>query len=493
MTTSIFMIFGFSTTIIYFILIHMFFRQEIQPKNGGLKLTKRETEAQGRGVGDAISSILTKSSSSHNINRSVIGTKEEEEGGEGEDKNNENNNKPAHLLLLEQRYPLESQDPYLRHHLQYLTCTDVPCHQQLPDIFWQPIRLPTKTQKDLILKFEFAKRFIDECGQITPSHLLQANLVLLTNSSAPNNQDCGWGTKNSDFQNIAIHSTSNAYDRVLPLLVPNGHLFQHFIDGVLPKIMMNWDAIRKLNISVYVSNHPDAIVTAMIKKLGIQDDKASKALPPIVGKKLYNGCVAPPLHPILWRRARAFFIGPTKLRMMNLPTNNGVDDDKRHIILVKRTKENTRNPGRLIKNYEELRDSLKAKYDIRLVEYDSKDHTLESTIDLWSNAAAVIASHGGALSNLIFCMPNTVVVESMPVKEDGSLYLKHGGMMFYVFSSLLGLNYWRMMSTSGGADVIMPPDEVLNILNNPTRELDPNESDLIMSPLHKDCLNQKTC
>ena len=65
--------------------------------------------------------------------------------------------------------------------------------------------------------------------------------------------------------------------------------------------------------------------------------------------------------------------------------------------------------------------------------------------------------------------------------------------MFYVFSSLLGLNYWRMMSTSGGADVIMPPDEVLNILNNPTRELDPNESDLIMSPLHKDCLNQKTC
>ena len=121
------MIFGFSTTIIYFILIHMFFRQEIQPKNGGLKLTKRETGARGRGVGDAISSILTKSSSSHNINRSVIGTKEEEEeeeGGEGEDKNKENNNKPAHLL--EQRYPLESQDPYLRHHLQYLTCIRCP-------------------------------------------------------------------------------------------------------------------------------------------------------------------------------------------------------------------------------------------------------------------------------------------------------------------------------------------------------------------------------
>ncbi len=48
--------------------------------------------------------------------------------------------------------------------------------------------------------------------------------------------DCGWQTELQDFTRISEWSYSEG-DIIIPLFVPEGYTFQHFIDGVLPKII----------------------------------------------------------------------------------------------------------------------------------------------------------------------------------------------------------------------------------------------------------------
>ena len=95
-------------------------------------------------------------------------------------------------------------------------------------------------------------------------------------------------------------------------------------------------------------------------------------------------------------------------------------------------------PDRLVKirNYPDLKRALEIEFRDRLVEYDSKEHTLNSTIALFSSAHAVVGSHGGAFPNLIFCPIDTVVIEAMPCDSCGVLNLKHDGMMYYVYASM---------------------------------------------------------
>jgi hypothetical protein len=150
------------------------------------------------------------------------------------------------------------------------------------------------------------------------------------------------------------------------------------------------------------------------------------------------------------------------------------------IILITRTIENTRNPGRLIKNYPALKQALEVEFQDRFVEYDSKEHTLNSTIALFSSAHAVVGSHGGAFTNLIFAPIDTVVIEAMPCDANGKLQLKHGGVMHYVFASMLGQTYWRMQVVSNDSDVDIDPATVIRILKDPKS---PSDARLIMSPV----------
>lgn len=85
------------------------------------------------------------------------------------------------------------------------------------------------------------------------------------------------------------------------------------------------------------------------------------------------------------------------------------------------------NGGRAILNQHELNDAM-----IRLIETRSKNETfhifnaknyetIESVIDIMSGVKAIISPHGGSLSNARFAPINTLVLEVMPISNNGEI------------------------------------------------------------------------
>jgi hypothetical protein len=378
--------------------------------------------------------------------------------------------KERSILQEQNKYSLEMLDPYLREHLSDF-CTQVPCNKQLPDIFWPPMNFPSVEQKNLLLKHPKANRFVEECHNPTPAHLLRAELQMIPTGSSVSNLECGWGSKHEDFGPRTARLNAGGvthYHRLLPLDVPDGWSFQHFTDGILPKIMMHLDVIQKQDIKILIPAPVDPVIKAMIQRLGL-DPYIRHTGMMATADEMYSGCIVPPIHPLLFRRSRVRLVG-------RAPTPN--PDGK--INLIKRTRQNTRNPGRLIKNYPELKQALELEFQDRFVEYDSKDHTFNSTIALFSSAHAVVGSHGGALANLIFAPMDTIVIEAMPCDGNGGLKLGNSGLLYYVFASLLGHTYWRMQVVSNDMDVNIDPATVIRILKDPKA---PSDAHLIMSPM----------
>jgi hypothetical protein len=364
-------------------------------------------------------------------------------------------------------YPLEILDPYLRKHVSYF-CTQVPCKKQLPDIVWPPMYFPSVEQKNLLLKWPYANRFVNECHNTTPAHLLATELQMIPLGSVVPNKECGWGSKHEDFGPRGAATTTPHFQRLMPLDIPEATYFQHFTDSILPKIMMHLDVIQEQDIQIWIPQPKDPIIADMILRLGLAKHIQPTNRFTATADELYSGCIVPPIHPLLFRRARVRFVG-------RAPTPN----PEGPIILIKRTKQNTRNPGRLIKNYPALKQALEIEFQDRVVEYESKDHTLNSTIALFSSASAVVGSHGGAFTNLIFAPMDTIVIEAMPCDSNGKVRLAHSGLMHYVFASLLGHTYWRMQVVSNDMDLDIDPATVIRILKDPKA---PSEAHLIMSP-----------
>ena len=121
----------------------------------------------------------------------------------------------------------------------------------------------------------------------------------------------------------------------------------------------------------------------------------------------------------------------------------------------------------IITNYGAVFNIMKAKYGPRLVEFDSSKQDLKSTVSIFSRAKCIVDSHSGATFNQLFASDGTNVVEYMPVNANGDLYLRHGGLMPYIFSSLLNQNYWRITKISSNGDVNILPDIPLYYTNIP--------------------------
>jgi hypothetical protein len=95
-------------------------------------------------------------------------------------------------------HPLEFLDPYLREHLSYFF-TQAPCKKQLPGIFWPPMHFPSDEQKKLLLEWSHANRFVNECHNAAPAHLLRTELEMIPNGSIAPRTECGWGSNHEDL------------------------------------------------------------------------------------------------------------------------------------------------------------------------------------------------------------------------------------------------------------------------------------------------------
>ncbi|CAF3608702.1 unnamed protein product [Rotaria sp. Silwood1] len=301
------------------------------------------------------------------------------------------------------------------------------------------------------------------------------------------NDDCGFR-----YGDTAVLRTFNAtnhvdvlYDAAFIYTVPDGWSFQHFLDGVGPKLSHSY---------VYLYKYRDAKV--LIQK-GIRFDRSVKEIWEMLGVKesnrlihykadtkvgarlLINPCRTPATHPRLWQDARHMYWSLINLSELN------VISSKKNLIFLQRTASNAMNKGRLILNEKLLIDSLveyASKHSLNYIQYDhSKDHRhIRHQIELFYHAKIIIGVHGGAQSNMNFAPSGTTVIEVMPYRSQASRVPvvcqmpKSNkpepcvGYIYYAQSCLLNQSYWilpTVVNNDGNINIdLTRVNAILNLL-----------------------------
>ncbi len=259
---------------------------------------------------------------------------------------------------------------------------------------------------------------------------LRGVLESIPNGVAGYHTDCGWPSKISDYRQMVEWRAPQA-DVVVPLLVPDGFSFQHFLDGVLPKIMQAYDLIMLPGVKIALDVPRDQIIFELLNRLNISCDKIIFTSY-IVSEIQINTCITPPVHPVLWQRARRKLGAPE-----HLPVR------MRNALVILLTRSGSYNTGRTMLNYNHVLSYLRTRYGSSLHVFEGP-YNLAKSMDLFGRARLLIGVHGGAFYNLHFCSMDTHLVEIMPVMEDGSPVPGIAHAIVWVMSQLLGQTFWRL-------------------------------------------------
>ena len=274
-------------------------------------------------------------------------------------------------------------------------------------------------------------------GEATPERLL-GEINLLKDGVYISDIDCGYKSEMIPFiRNSGMSRKAMLRDDYLvPLVVPQSDHFQHFIDGVLPKLVQVLDMVRgSPKVKLLLRSSDDKIVEDILQAMGITPKMVSFYGYGYVRSRLQiNTCITPPMHPALYMRAR---------KMMAVPDRSH-SPAKPHVLLIVRDK---RHRSREFLNKQDVENYLKDRYDKRL-KVISTPGSLEQVRSVFGNAAIVIGIHGGAFYNMLFAPRDTSIIEIVPTLESG--LTRPSGLsvtIFWELASAIGQNYWRILET----------------------------------------------
>jgi len=348
----------------------------------------------------------------------------------------------------------------------------------------------------------------------TPAHQLVGRVRVVWNGVIRRRHECSWKTSDEEFQRQGDGgpSTTSVSKTLCPLLVPDGRTFQHFVDGVLPKLVQLLTEAPRLATAVdqFVVYRPrDAIIYELLERVGIRRERLMLVTPDssqvIEARSLVDTCVTPSLHPRLWRRAaqllqtcqhrgKACDVHQNTERNMSAVDDPDTphrsldeknEDIRRHggretansslVILLSRRW--ARNAGRRLLNENAVVDYLVGRFGRRRVARFGDGRTDLATADrLFSRAVAVVGVHGGAFYNIVLAPRGCVVVELMPLVAryghvDGT---PPGGLAHTVvwrMAGALGHTYWRLYAnatSSPRTDVTLSIDNLRSALSGVT-------------------------
>ncbi|CAF1193648.1 unnamed protein product [Rotaria sordida] len=293
----------------------------------------------------------------------------------------------------------------------------------------------------------------------TKEHL-SVNIFLIKNGLYVND-DCGYNYGNDAIQRTFKNSDEPTiiYDKAIIYTVPDGWSFQHFLDGIGPKLSHSKSYLQKYpdaKVIIIQGVRFDRSVKEIWSMLGVEESERIIHYSPhmkIGARLLINPCITPGIHPRLWQDARDMYWSISGI------SKSSSNSERNNLIYIQRTPTNAMNGARLILNEEPFINILRdycSKHSLNYVQYDhskDKDH-IRSRIELFYNAKVIIGVHSGALSNMNFAQSKTTIIEIMPYKSSSSslpmtcsMYRVDdlracAGYILYTQARLLNQSYW---------------------------------------------------
>lgn len=284
---------------------------------------------------------------------------------------------------------------------------------------------------------------------------LSGDLDIIENGIVNKQYDCGWPANHQT--SLDEPSNQQPYGHFKGSLafvnVPQGFSFQHFLDGVLPKLVQLHEVITNYTDVYYAFDFSfvDDLPRQLCERLGIPSNRIIdyQSLPWINGyvkaDKLVLACRVPPLHPELWMKAQ---------ELLKLPWLKESWVQKRHIILYFSRNEGTRNNERRVLNEQEVTKTIasfaKENNFEFVIFHPSEFKNLDELFDFLANVDIVIGPHGGAFYNIIFMRRDIKVIELMPNTSSFASMNNAVHLIIYLQSMLLGNNYYNIQGQTSG-------------------------------------------
>ena len=262
------------------------------------------------------------------------------------------------------------------------------------------------------------------------SSLLTGAIEVIPNGTMNGDIDCGWRTDLSQFLTPPKHVRGH-YSVLCPLLVPHSEKFQHFVDGVLPKLEQMRSILPFQGVTYLLHRPQDQNIHTILKHINISI--AVYDGNDITSDYLVNSCITPPIHPLLFSGVR------------DMLTDGSESGDKISgglVILL--TRAHSRKSGRKILNKDRVISYLQERYGHNFRVFDG-DLTFYDSMKLFRQARIIIGVHGGAFYNMIYARSSLTILEIMPTTARGKItpaYITHP--IFWVISNMLNQTYWRI-------------------------------------------------
>ena len=198
--------------------------------------------------------------------------------------------------------------------------------------------------------------------------------------------DCGYRSNVSHMLEARSIRPRRWFHSLVLMIVPGGGTFQHFLDGTLPKVIQALNYIQKPGVKLLMEEIRDRIIYEILDKLGISRENIVTYKGIVGADCLIYTCVTPPLHPLLWQKARSLLGVPEKL---------ATPKTKANIVIISR--KGCRNCGRQLLNHSQLKSRLESKYPQSKVLEFQGPLNLSASISLFGSTSVVVGVHGGGL------------------------------------------------------------------------------------------------
>ena len=313
-------------------------------------------------------------------------------------------------------------NPHVHLHKQFSSLHDAQAYMETMDIkhsqrivIWYPNftqKLPLfidDSDSELFLR---SNRNRENMKPPTAEQLVGVVEIIQDGTFMSRDFDCGFKGDYDFMREPRTPSIGKSYDILAPIIVPHAFEFQHFYDGTLPKIIQAFPLLQKPGVKIILEapEHPN--INLVLDKLGLTEEKIilhpqNDRKSVYYAKYMIMTCIAPPLHPLLWKNARD---------RLDVPKSLPFPKSDNSVMLL--TRAGAVKPGRNIFNEKAVTKFLTQRYGDQFKIFHG-GYNLQEAIHTFSRVKIIIGVHGGAFYNMNYAPYNTNVIEIGPIKAQG--------------------------------------------------------------------------